>query len=105
MLRRNFRCTKCRTDYTPFERTRIKDVKIDTVKWLVLVKMFDIGTSTRRTTVKSETSYLTVLRTIDCMRYIILKNLSKDGKTIVVMDQMEFEPMYDEEPLLTSFFL
>ena len=67
MVRGNLCCTKCKIDYRPFGRVRINDVKIDAVKWLVLVKMFDIGTSVRRA-VEPETSYPTALRTFDCMR-------------------------------------
>ena len=52
-------CMKCEKDYRPFYATWIYDIRIDPIKWLVLIKMFGIGTSARRATMEANVSYPT----------------------------------------------
>ena len=82
MSKSYLRCTKCRNDYNPFYGTWIYEIRIDAVKWIALIKLFEIGTSARRASIEIEISYPTALAAFDCMRYAILHNLMKTEKSI-----------------------
>ena len=71
------RCVDCKSDYNPFKDTWLNIVKIDHVKWLSLIKLFDLGISARQATREVSVSYPTALNAFDSIRYSILYNLAK----------------------------
>lgn len=75
--RGKMRCKHCKTDYKPFRGTWLDIINIDFVKWLALIKLFDLGISARRAAVKSNVSYPTALNAFDCIRYAILYHLAE----------------------------
>ena len=74
LSREILQCMKCKKDYKPFYATWIYDIRIDPIKWPVLIKMFDIGTSARCATMEANVSYPTALYAFDCMCYAILES-------------------------------
>jgi len=52
-------------------------VKIDHVKWLSLIKLFDFGISARQAAREVSVSYPTALNAFDSIRYAILYSLAK----------------------------
>ena len=79
-------------DYSPFYTTWIYNIRIDPIKWLVLIKMFDIGTNVRCTTMETNVSYPTALYAFDCMRYAILK--SRYAMNIKIRGKFELDEEY-----------
>ena len=77
MSRGNLRCNKCRTNYKPFSNTQLSKINIDYSKWLVLIKLFDLGISARKATVEDDVSYPTALHSFDTIRFSILEEQSK----------------------------
>ena len=59
-----------------------KSESINCIKWLVFIKLFDLGVSTRRAAKESGTSYPTALKVFDTIRYSILYNLSSTDKKL-----------------------
>mgnify|MGYP003753463643 FL=1 len=77
MSRGNLRCSKCKTNYKPFSDTQFNKINIDYSKWLVLIKLFDLGISARRAAREVNVSYPTALYSFDTMRFSILDEQSK----------------------------
>ncbi len=77
MSRGNLRCSKCKTNYKPFSDTQFGIINIDYPKWLVLIKLFDLGISARRAAKEVGVSYPTALYSFDIMRFSILEEQSK----------------------------
>jgi len=75
--RGKLRCKNCKIDYKPFQDTWINTINIDYAKWLVLIKLFDLGISARRAAIEVDVSYPTALNAFDSIRYAILYNLAK----------------------------
>ncbi len=82
MRKGRLRCKNCKTDYNPFRTTWLGKVSINCIKWLVFIKLFDLGVSTRRAAKESGTSYPTALKVFDTIRYSILYNLSSTDKKL-----------------------
>ncbi len=80
--RGNLRCKDCKIDYKPFTGTWIDIINIDYSKWLVLIKLFDLGISARRASTEADVSYPTALNAFDCIRYSILYHLAKTDKKL-----------------------
>ncbi len=80
--RGKLRCKDCKTDYRPFGGTWIDIINIDFTKWLVLIKLFDLGISARRAARETDVSYPTALNAFDCIRYSILYHLAKSDKKL-----------------------
>jgi len=92
MSRGNLRCSKCKTNYKPFSDTQFDKINIDYSKWLVLIKLFDLGISARRAAKEVEVSYPTALHSFDTMRFSILKEQSKTDD--VLKGQIEADEAY-----------
>ena len=69
MTKGYLRCVDCKSDYNPFKDTWLSTVKIDHVKWLVLIKLFDLGISARQSAREASISYPTALHVFDCIRF------------------------------------
>jgi len=69
MSRGNLRCNKCKTNYKPFSKTQFDRINIDYSKWLVLIKLFDLGISARCAAKEGDVSYPTALYSFDVMRF------------------------------------
>jgi len=80
--RGKMRCKNCKIDYKPFRGTWLDIISIDFVKWLALIKLFDLGISARRAAVESNVSYPTALNAFDCIRYAILYRLAETDHQI-----------------------
>jgi len=92
MNRGNLRCNRCRTNYKPFSNTQLSKINIDYSKWLVLIKLFDLGISARKATVESDVSYPTALHSFDAIRFSILEEQSKTDD--VLKGQIEADEAY-----------
>ena len=57
-------------------------INIDYSKWLVLIKLFDLGISARLATTEADVSYPTALNAFDCIRYSILYHLARTNKKL-----------------------
>jgi len=77
MTKGYLRCVGCKSDYNPFKDTWLDIVKIDHVKWLSLIKLFDLGISARMAARETSVSYPTALNAFDCIRYAILYHLAE----------------------------
>ena len=77
MTKGYLRCVGCKSDYNPFKDTWLDIVKIDHVKWLALIKLFDLGISARMAARETSVSYPTALNAFDCIRYAILYRLAE----------------------------
>lgn len=77
MAKGYLRCVDCKSDYNPFKDTWLNVVKIDHVKWLSLIKLFDLGISARQAAREVSVSYPTALNAFDSIRYAILYSLAK----------------------------
>jgi len=77
MAKGYLRCVDCKSDYNPFKDTWLNIVKIDHVKWLSLIKLFDLGISARQAAREVSVSYPTALNVFDSIRYAILYSLAK----------------------------
>ena len=86
------RCQDCKIDYRPFWNTRLDIINIDFVKWLALIKLFDLGISARRAAREAGVSYPTALHAFDCMRYSILHELAKTDK--ILKGEIEADEAY-----------
>jgi len=82
MTRGNLRCNKCKTNYKPFSNTQFNRINIDYSKWLVLIKLFDLGISARKATSEADVSYPTALHAFDAIRLSILKELAKSDHVL-----------------------
>ena len=82
MTKGYLRCVDCKSDYNPFKDTWLSTVKIDHVKWLVLMKLFDLGISARQSAREASISYPTALHVFDCIRYSILHRLADTDKQL-----------------------
>jgi len=82
MARGKLRCKKCKTDYRPFRGTWLDVINIDFTKWLVLIKLFDLGISARMAAREADVSYPTALNAFDCIRYAILYHLAETDKQL-----------------------
>jgi transposase len=82
MTKGYLRCVDCKSDYNPFKDTWLSTVKIDHVKWLVLIKLFDLGISARQSAREASISYPTALHVFDCIRYSILHRLADTDKQL-----------------------
>ncbi len=80
--RGKLRCKVCKIDYKPFTGTWIDIINIDYSKWLVLIKLFDLGISARRASTEADVSYPTALNAFDCIRYSILYHLAGTDKKL-----------------------
>ena len=92
MSRGNLRCSKCKTNYKPFSDTQFSKINIDYSKWLVLIKLFDLGISARRAAKEVDVSYPTALHSFDVMRFSILDEQSKTDD--VLKGQIEADEAY-----------
>ena len=92
MSRGNLRCSKCKINYKPFSDTRFDTINIDYSKWLVLIKLFDLGISARRAAREVDVSYPTALHSFDVMRFSILEEQSKTDD--VLKGQIEADEAY-----------
>ena len=80
--RGKLRCKDCKIDYKPFAGTCIDIINIDYSKWLVLIKLFDLGISARRASTEADVSYPTALNAFGCIRYSILYHLAGTDKKL-----------------------
>ena len=80
--RGKLRCKDCKTDYRPFGGTWFDIININFMKWLVLIKLFDLGISARRAAREADVSYPTALNAFDSIRYSILYHLAKSDKKL-----------------------
>ena len=63
------RCMKYENDYRSFYATWIYNIRIDPIKWFVLIKMFDLGKMPGRVAMEADVSYPTDLYAFDCICY------------------------------------
>lgn len=92
MSRGILRCNKCKTNYKPFSNTQFNKINIDYSKWLVLIKLFDLGISARKATAEADVSYPTALHCFDAIRFSILEEQSKTDD--VLKGQIEADEAY-----------
>ena len=86
------RCSKCKINYKPFSDTQFDKINIDYSKWLILIKLFDLGISARRAAREVGVSYPTALNCFDTMRFSILEEQSKTDD--VLKGQIEADEAY-----------
>jgi len=92
MCRGNLRCSKCKTNYKPFSSTQLNKININYSKWLVLIKLFDLGISARKAAAEANVSYPTALHCFDAIRFSILEELAKTDD--VLKGEIEADEAY-----------
>jgi len=92
MNRGNLRCVKCKTNYKPFCNVYLNTVNVNYSKWLILLKLFDLGISTRKAAIESGVSYPTALHCFDAIRLAILDEQSKTDE--ILKGQIEADEAY-----------
>jgi transposase len=70
------RCSSCKMDYNPFIDTSISGLRISCVSWLLLIKLFELEVSARKSSIQLGLSYPTTLKGFDILRCVILRELS-----------------------------
>ena len=72
MRRENLQYNKCKTNYKPFPSTLLDEISIDYAKQPVLIKLFDLGISTRKVAVDSDVNYSVAQHAFGVMWFSIL---------------------------------
>ena len=81
MSRGNLRYRDCKGDYRPFAGTWLDVINIDFTKWLVLIKLFDLGISAR-CVARGRCQLSAALNAFDCIRHAILYHLAASDKKL-----------------------
>ncbi len=78
MARGMLRCSRCKTEFRPFgKRAPMNKIRLDYVRWLALIKMFELATSARQASFQTRTSYSTTLLAFDVIRLSIARSMAK----------------------------
>jgi transposase len=76
------RCSNCKKDYNPFFDTSFSKLRISSVSWLLLVKLFELEVSARKACIQLGLSYPTTLKGFNILRCSILKELARSDDTL-----------------------
>lgn len=71
------RCKECKKDYWPLQGTRFSLLRILPSQWLSFVKLFEISTSTKKTSQEVHLNYKTTLRVYDILRSVFVEELAR----------------------------
>lgn len=82
MSKKRLRCKNCRRDYPPFSGTPISSLKISVVSLLLLIKLFELEISARKSSNQLNISYPTTLKAFDLIRRSIACHLAKDDNLL-----------------------
>jgi transposase len=86
------RCSSCKTDYNPFNKTSFSGLRISCVSWLLLIKLFELEISARKASIQLGLSYPTTLKGFDILRSTILRELSRSDE--VLRGEIEADESY-----------
>ena len=86
------RCSRFRVDYNPFTDTSFTGLRISCVSWLLLIKLFELEVSARKSSVQLGLSYPTTLKGFDILRKVILRELSRSDE--VLRGEIEADESY-----------
>lgn len=67
----------CKKDFKPFSHSKFQLVKISYLKWLALIKLFELSVSAKVASEQTQTSYKTALKAFDAMWFSILEEFAK----------------------------
>jgi transposase len=101
------RCSSCKTDYNPFNKTSFSGLRISCVSWLLLIKLFELEISARKASIQLGLSYPTTLKGFDILRSTILRELSRSDE--VLRGEIEADESYfggkrkGKRPLYSEF--
>ena len=76
------RCSSCKMDYNPFNDTYFSRLRISCVSWLLLIKLFELEVSARKSSIQLGLSYPTTLKGFDILRSVILRGLSRSDDAL-----------------------
>ena len=86
------RCSSCKRDYNPFTDTYFSRLRISCVSWLLLIKLFELEVSARKSSIQLGLSYPTTLKGFDILRSVILRELSRSDD--VLRGEIEADESY-----------
>ena len=86
------RCSSCKKDYNPFADTCFSRLRISCVSWLLLIKLFELEVSARKSSIHLGLSYPTTLKGFDILRSAILRELSRSDD--VLRGEIEADESY-----------
>jgi transposase len=82
MGRKRIRCRKCRKDHDFLKSTWFGRLRISYAKWLLLIKLFEVGTSARTASSQTGMGYPAALKSYDIIRMSILRHLAKSDHAL-----------------------
>ena len=74
--RGRLRCRSCKKDFNPFEKSAFSSIKISYLKWLTLIKLFEISGVAKVAAEQAQVDYKIALKAFDIFRHLILDNLN-----------------------------
>jgi transposase len=86
------RCSTCKMDYNPFVNTSFCRLRISSISWLLLIKLFELEMSARKASFQLGLSYPTTLKGFDILRCVILQELSRSDE--VLRGEIEADESY-----------
>ena len=86
------RCSSCKSDYNPFTDTYFSRLRISSVSWLLLIKLFELEVSARKSSIQLGVSYPTTLKGFDILRSVILQDLSQSDD--ILRGEIEADESY-----------
>jgi transposase len=79
-------------DYNPFADTYFRRLRISSVSWLLLIKLFELEVSARKSSIQLGLSYPTTLKGFDILRSVILRELSRSDD--ILRGEIEADESY-----------
>ncbi|MDE1765555.1 MAG: IS1595 family transposase [Thaumarchaeota archaeon] len=92
MGRKRIRCRRCRKDHDFLKPTWFGRLRISYAKWLLLIKLFEVGTSARTASSQAGIGYPAALKSYDIMRISILHQLARQKR--ILRGQIEADEAY-----------
>jgi hypothetical protein len=82
MGRKRIRCKRCRKDHDFLKHTWFGGLRISYAKWLLLIKLFEVGTSARTASSQAGIGYPAALKSYEFMRISILRRLARQRRIL-----------------------
>lgn len=92
MGRKRIRCRKCRKDHDFLKPTWFGRLRISYAKWLLLIKLFEVGTSARMASSQAGIGYPAALKSYDTIRIAILHHIARQNR--ILRGQIEADEAY-----------
>jgi transposase len=92
-LKKRYRCSICKYDFTEFTGRWFNQVHISTVQWLWLIKLFELEISTRKISKQLGISYPTALKATNLIRRCITAHNS-NGNADLLKGEVEADEAY-----------